>query len=159
MCYTKKIKNSLILKWVTVGKETHNLFFVSIPDGANLSIFDHTFRCPCEVLWLLKINIVFFITEEGLGFLILISFNFNWPLVKEESLSEFGYLSQIRRKSIFRDDQFFSCKQKRFWFLDYLQLGSKILGKWSIGINVLRNMPIWMRFECRAYVLFYSYSY
>ena len=68
-------------------------FWVSIPDRTNLSIFDHTFKCPHEVLWLSKSNILIFPNRRRFGLSKINFLFFIWPLVWEESSSEFVQLS------------------------------------------------------------------
>ena len=76
-------------------------FWVAIPERSNLSIFDHTFKWSFEVLWMTRIKILILFGRWRLGLSKIIFLLFFWHLVWEESLSEFGQLSQICQKSRF----------------------------------------------------------
>ena len=65
-------------------------FWVAIPDGSNLSIFDHTFEDPYEVLWYPKLKILILYCRRGLGLSKITFFFIISHLVVEQSLFEFS---------------------------------------------------------------------
>jgi hypothetical protein len=72
--------------------------WVAIPERSNLSIFDHPFKCPHEVLWMLRIKIFTLFDRRRSGLSKMLFLLFFWHLVLEESLGKFGEISHICQK-------------------------------------------------------------
>ncbi len=83
-------------------------FWVAIPERSNLSIFDHTFKWPFEVLWMPRIKILILFSRWMLGLSKIIFLLFFWHLVWEESLSEFGPENPVFRSRL-----------KKVWMTSY----------------------------------------